>query len=186
MNSFEDELVKIGNELTEEYLSDETIKEMVTEDPEFLDRLIEKDVHENLLMRRGDLEFLYTCFHDKKPKVIYTEIPVDYEKIKNQNEVATVLLPNLSKKITELGLNINEYDYTFHEKPEETPILELYVGRERGSMDIKIEYKHHITYDITGTHKLLISYPLGFEKYVEKIAECLGTKLEPLSIGSKP
>jgi hypothetical protein len=183
MDSFEDELVKIGNELAEEYLLNETVKETVTENPEILDELIQKDILENLLMRRGDLEFLYALFSERKPKVMYVEIPIDPEKVMNQKMALELFLQGLPKKLTELGLYMNEVDYN---PKEEHAKLEFYVGKEKNSMDIKIEYRHHITYDIIGKHKILISYPLGFEIFAEKIAEYLGAKLEPLSTGSKP
>lgn len=180
MTSFEYELVKIGNELAEEYLSDKTIKEMVAENPENLDALIQKDVEETLEMKKGDLEFSHAFFEDKKPKVIYTRIPFDYEKIKIQKNALKFLVIGLWDKIGDLGLELSELDFIFK---GEHPKFEFYIGKD-GSMDIKIEYRYHKIYDKIG-HKLLVSYPLGFEKYVENIVEYLGIKLGPLSIGPK-
>jgi len=187
MTSFEEELVRIGKELADEYLSDETIKQMVTENPENLDELIQKDVEENLEMRRGDLEFSHASFYDKEFFEICVKVPIGYEIISNPEAVQKLFFRKIPDALRKWGMKIKEMNFkmpgdTFY---KEFPLVKIYATIPNPREDaLTVGYKHKEA-DSSGIPKVQIFYAPGMERYVDRIAKMIGAKTGSLQISQK-
>ena len=190
MTLFERKLLRIAKELAEEYLSDETIKKIVAKDSNFLDNLIEKDVEETLMMKRGDLEFLHASFVDRKPYKIDVKLPIEYWIVNDPTAFQRNFFKDIPALLNAKGFEIEEMSYKsstqFYEDQPQLKIHAVMKPKPKRGVEkqIAIKYEYDTEADVSGL-KIDISYTSGMERYVSRIAEMIGAKIGPLKISQK-